>query len=263
MTTSAQNRVPSFRTRQPSSSTRPSSGPPRATPAALPRAESSGGRRRDVLADDLFRQIPLYQLGARVPGRDATRGVEQEDGVVLDAGDEQLEPPLVLGSAPAVGAHAMALWSELSARRTPRSCGRSNGLRRIGTSLAEPLAVDAVSGGDDGDRYRRQRRIEFALLEKSIAVHDRHHQIEQDDRGSDLHAADRGQRFQAIAGGPDVEAGLGQGFGKDLPDIDVIVDNKTRICERHGRPKGVRKRKYFPESCAGATAKSVLRSSRI
>ena len=183
---------------------------------------------REVLADDLFRQIPLYQLSARVPGGDVTGGIEEKDGVVLDAAHEQLEPPLVLGSAAAAVAHAMALCSELSARRTPRSCGRSKGLRRMG-NLAEPLAVDAVSGGDDGDRNRRQRRIALALLEKAIAVHDRHHQVEQDDRRSDLHAADGGQRLQAVARGPDLEAGLGQGFGQNFPDVDVVVDDEHRL----------------------------------
>ncbi|HEU4579628.1 MAG TPA: hypothetical protein VFS67_15325 [Polyangiaceae bacterium] len=43
---------------------------------------------REVLADDLLREIPLDALGPRVPGGDAAVEVEDEDRVVPDALDE-------------------------------------------------------------------------------------------------------------------------------------------------------------------------------
>src|SRR5437868_207689 len=102
MTTLAQKRVPSLRTRQPSSSKRPTrfassssrSGQRLATDALgllqlvlRPAAVDVGlaVKDREMLADDLGGGVTLDALGARVPGRDAALGVEQEDRVVGDA----------------------------------------------------------------------------------------------------------------------------------------------------------------------------------
>ena len=45
---------------------------------------------REMLADDLVCLVALEALGAGVPGTDPTFGVEQVDGVIADARNEQL-----------------------------------------------------------------------------------------------------------------------------------------------------------------------------
>ncbi len=55
-----------------------------------------GVEGRDGPADDLVGPVALEPLGADVPAGHPAVGVEQEDGVVGDAGDEQAEPLLAL-----------------------------------------------------------------------------------------------------------------------------------------------------------------------
>ena len=90
--TSAQNLVPSLRTRQPSSSTLPSdaalaSSPMRPSGLALLRRVED----REVLPDDFGRRVPLGSLGTGVPGADASVRAQEEDRVILDGLDEQSE----------------------------------------------------------------------------------------------------------------------------------------------------------------------------
>ncbi len=51
---------------------------------------------REVLADDLVGRVVLDPLGPEVPGRDQTRRVEHEDGVVLNALDQETQAQLAL-----------------------------------------------------------------------------------------------------------------------------------------------------------------------
>ena len=97
MTTLAQNREPSLRTRQPSSSKRPSPAATSSSCAGQPRATAS--RRieaREVLADDLVGPVALEPLGPGVPGEDVASRVEHEDRVVPDALDEEPKALLAL-----------------------------------------------------------------------------------------------------------------------------------------------------------------------
>ena len=47
--------------------------------------------KRKVLPDDLIGPVAFDPFGAVIPGRDVSRGVEHEDGVVLHAVDQQAE----------------------------------------------------------------------------------------------------------------------------------------------------------------------------
>ena len=97
MMTLAQNREPSLRTRQPSSSKRPSAVATCSSCSGQPLSTASCGiEAREVLADDLVGAVALDALGAGVPGRDVAVGVEHEDRVVLDALDQQAEALLAL-----------------------------------------------------------------------------------------------------------------------------------------------------------------------
>ena len=97
ITTSAQNREPSLRTRHPSFSHRPFA-------IGLPQTELREPRAlillrvelREVPSDDLVGPIALEALDAEVPARHSPVRVEQEDGVVADPADEQAEPLLAL-----------------------------------------------------------------------------------------------------------------------------------------------------------------------
>ena len=106
MTTLAQKREPSLRTRQPSSSNRPSAGASRSSSSGQPRSTASWRvEAGEVLADDL---VGAVALDAARPRRSRWRpalGVEHEDGVVLHALDQQAEsllalPQLLLGLLP-------------------------------------------------------------------------------------------------------------------------------------------------------------------
>jgi hypothetical protein len=91
-TASAQKRVPSLRSRQPSCSLRPLALGP--LQHALRHAGGALLRRvehREMLADDLVRAVALDALGARVPAHHPAGGVQQEDGVLGDALDQQAE----------------------------------------------------------------------------------------------------------------------------------------------------------------------------
>src|SRR5262249_16416650 len=50
-----------------------------------------GIKGREMLADDLFRRVPLDPLGARIPARDLAFGTELEDRVIGDALYKQAE----------------------------------------------------------------------------------------------------------------------------------------------------------------------------
>ncbi len=83
---SAQKREPSLRTRQPSSSTRPS-GRGQAhqlrRPASLHILLREEPREMQPL--DLFRRVPLDALRARIPGHHAPVAIQQVDGVIAHA----------------------------------------------------------------------------------------------------------------------------------------------------------------------------------
>ena len=55
-----------------------------------------GIEAREVLPDDLLRRIAFHALGAGIPAGHSPLGVEQEEGVVLDALDHQAEALLAL-----------------------------------------------------------------------------------------------------------------------------------------------------------------------
>ena len=86
MTTLAQKRLPSLRTRQPSASNLPdllrlAVPAPARRSADLPCIEA-----REVRPDDFLGLVAFDALGTRVPVRDAAFGIEHENGVVGDAG---------------------------------------------------------------------------------------------------------------------------------------------------------------------------------
>jgi len=55
-----------------------------------------GIETREVLADDFFRAITLDACGTAVPAHDLAARVEQVDGVVGEALDEQFKTPLTV-----------------------------------------------------------------------------------------------------------------------------------------------------------------------
>ena len=92
MTTLAQNREPSLRTRQPSSSNRPVARRDLQLALALARRHVLRRiERREVLPDDLLGRVALDSLRTGVPGCDTAIRIEHEDRVVPDAIDENLE----------------------------------------------------------------------------------------------------------------------------------------------------------------------------
>ena len=97
ITTLAQKRLPSLRTRQPSASNRPSVMAVCSARVGTPAARSSGIESREVLADDLSRRIALDALGAGIPAGDDTVRVQHVERIVGDAVYQQ--PELTLAFA--------------------------------------------------------------------------------------------------------------------------------------------------------------------
>ena len=97
MTTFAQNSVPSFLTRQPSSSNTPVSVATFEFVLGQSACERFGGvEARKVLADDLVGSVSLEALGAGVPGENVAVGIQHENRIVPHALDEQPEALLAL-----------------------------------------------------------------------------------------------------------------------------------------------------------------------
>ena len=92
MITLAQKREPSLRTRQPSSSKRPSRPRPPARVAESPEIDSLFWvKGRERFAEDFIGGVAFDPLGSLVPAHNAAFGIEHEDGVIPDAPNEQLE----------------------------------------------------------------------------------------------------------------------------------------------------------------------------
>ena len=83
-----------------------------------------------------------------------------------------------------------------------------------------------MAGGDDCDRDAGQRRILPVFLEKSVAVHDRHHQIQQDDRGRILQTTEEPQRLPPIRRAHDLKAAIRQQVRERFSDIEIVVDDE-------------------------------------
>lgn len=121
MTPPAHGAEPSFRTRHPSSSTRPSAATS-SSRAGFPYHLSSAVREaREVPADDLLGPVAvaLDPLGPPVPTDDGAGRVEQEDGVALDRLDQESELAFVPLPRGVLGVHAVALTFR------PGSAGRN------------------------------------------------------------------------------------------------------------------------------------------
>src|SRR5262249_29421173 len=114
-----------------------------------------GIEAREVLSDDLVRSVALDPLGAGVPRGDVALGIEHEDGVVLDAFDEELEPLVVSLAALVVPPQPFAesrlqmpplLDFLLQRSRAPRE--RRGAIRRdhVGVPQTNSFQYLAVSG---------------------------------------------------------------------------------------------------------------------
>jgi hypothetical protein len=74
---------------------------------------------------------------------------------------------------------------------------------------------------------------------KLIAVHDRHHEIKDDQAGSDGCPQLR-ERFFAVRGGENREAILLEEVSQGLPNVFVVVDDQNGIFAFHRGRKGNR-----------------------
>jgi hypothetical protein len=95
-TTLAQKCVPSFRTRTPSASKRPSRAAVSKMCLGSPPARSSGVKKR-LKCCPTMRRVALEALRAGIPVRHDPIGIEHVNGVVGDAFDEKLEAALAGG----------------------------------------------------------------------------------------------------------------------------------------------------------------------
>ena len=139
MTTLAQNCVPSLRTRQPSSSKRPSAcGDLEFVSGPAPVDGFLGVEAGEVLADDLLGPVALDALGPWIPRGDVALWVEQEDRIVRGPFDQEPEPLL---------AAAQRLLGLLA-------CGQVTSDLREATQVAFP-----VPQGRDDDVRPKQRAV--------------------------------------------------------------------------------------------------------
>ena len=92
ITTSAQKYEPSLRTRQPSSSKRPSRSAISSSCSGQP-DDGAGFRVKDgkMLPQDLLFGVSLDPLGAFVPARNMAGRIEKADRVIFDAVDQEPE----------------------------------------------------------------------------------------------------------------------------------------------------------------------------
>src|SRR5215471_2253597 len=93
----------------------------------------------------------------------------------------------------------------------------------------EPLGVrrQVVLAGDHDDGNSRDLRVHALLVTKLPAVHDRHHQIEQDQPGP-LAGAKESQRFEAVARAPDVVTLRFQDLRETLQQLRIVFDHQNR-----------------------------------
>ena len=175
MTTSAQNRVPSFRTRQPSLCHRPRVERRRqpclgnAVPTVVVGVEG-----REVAADDLIGPVALQLLRAEVPGRDGAVGPQQEDGVVGHAADQEGEPLLALAQGVLASLALGEVAGDLPEADQVAVGIPDRGDHHVGPEarpvLADPpsLVLERAVGGGDG-----QLPVGLARLEVLLRVEDR------------------------------------------------------------------------------------------
>src|SRR5436190_1243885 len=110
-----------------------------------------------------------------------------------------------------------------------------DGLRDDRFISIDPAAVDTMCRRHDRDWNGGKRRVSPPLIEEGIAVHHRHHQVEQDGRRKVRRGAQELQRLEAIRGREDLESAVRERLGENLPDIEIVVDDQYR-CVAHQCP---------------------------
>ena len=64
------------------------------------------------------------------------------------------------------------------------------------------------------------------LLEEAVAVHDRHHQIEQDDRGGSIQAAESVSASRPFAALRTEKPPILEDVGERLANVEIVVDDE-------------------------------------
>jgi hypothetical protein len=104
----------------------------------------------------------------------------------------------------------------------------AGGLRQVGTAKRDRFLRQVAIGRHDHDGYRCELGVEPCVLDELLAIHDRHHQIDQDQTGVERGRAPQlVQSFDAVAGRENVVTVVGQELGQRLPNRFVVLDDEN------------------------------------